>query len=208
MFLCWKAFSQISERCKHLESRELFQYKDAVTVYDFHYKYKTVSRPCYLYNTNPNEERSSLYWDGALISPFWYLAGSHDKTSYRILTRPPALRAPWAAILRSPSTAGNILMDATPKLNHFMRNPYSDVTRALQCLNSPATQKLFHKRKSCALPLMWGIHRWMVDPLHNGPVIRNASPCHDVIKWSVIWLVSNRGYTWMKSMALCIDLCT
>ena len=47
-------------------------------------------------------------------------------------------------------------------------------------------------QSSASLSFVWGIHRWLVNSPHKGPVIRKMFPFDDVIMHQLVMLVSKR----------------
>ena len=85
------------------------------------------------------------------------------------------------------------------------RYHYNDVI--LSSMAPQITPRLFtqgaHHRKhqsSASLAFVWGIHRWLVNSLHKGPVTRNKFPFDDVIMYVFFWYVYRNS--------LCITLIT
>ena len=70
---CCSGVSRLTDNGQHFVCRSLFQYKDCLSWNrDFHYIYKTVMRPFYLYNGNYYAGLTKiLYWTDPLIA--WYL---------------------------------------------------------------------------------------------------------------------------------------
>ena len=77
---------------------------------------------------------------------------------------------------------------------------YSDVTLVSWHLKSLATQLFVqaHNKGNIKVPHNWrfglGIHQWLVDSPHKGPVLRNAFPCHDIIMPFDIKMFRNKKY--------------
>ena len=71
---------------KSVATRGPSQYKDSLSRYgDFHYKYRTVSRPSFLYNGNPHTWKNCLYIQlrqgpGANQINWWALHRSQNST--------------------------------------------------------------------------------------------------------------------------------
>ena len=71
------------------------------------------------------------------------------------------------------------------------RQNYSDITRASWFYQIIATQlfvqQLVHDNSKANIkvlyywPFVWGIHQWLVDSPHKGPIMQKAIPCLDVI---------------------------
>ena len=85
-----------------------------------------------------------------------------------------------------PSTAMVLTMHYTDIIISAMASQITGVLIVCSSVSSGGDQRI-HQR-SASLAFLRGIHRWLVDSLHKGPVTWKMFPFHDVImEWQIYY---------------------